>query len=557
MVDADEGAFLHIRLGVEGNAHSSDREHGEIIRAVANRNGVGGVEPKVLGDAAQRLDLGLLAEDRMADLAGQSAVPDDQVIGLMLMEAEFRRNALREGREAAGDEGRVCAMRLHGGGQGAPAGHKGDALRDNALDDPGIQPLEQLHALGEGTLEIEFAAHGAGRDVPDAGPHARHLAELIDAFLLDHGRVHVGDEQALAAVVDRDHGGVDGVVADVHHELGKPLEIRDFAGFPGGEPMGRAAAQVPQQVHDAGIDCAGPRGCYENENGIHMTATSAKPVLLIAGPTASGKSALALELAAARNGVIINADALQVYAELRILSARPSAAEEALVPHRMYGHVSGTEVYSVGRWLTEASAAIAACWAAGQLPIVVGGTGLYFKALEQGLAQVPPIDEAVRAGWRRFAGDLHAELAARDPEGAAALAPADRHRLLRALEVLEGTGRPLRHWQKAAQSTAILADAQVERLFRDVPRGTLHERAGARFDQMMVAGALEEVRAVLDYDPALPMMKAIGVPELSAALRGEIPLAEAVTQAKAATRQFIKRQFTWWRGQLKEGWASV
>jgi tRNA dimethylallyltransferase len=123
--------------------------------------------------------------------------------------------------------------------------------------------------------------------------------------------------------------------------------------------------------------------------------------------------------------------------------------------------------------------------------------------------------------------------------------------------VLEGTGRPLRHWQRAAQSTAILADAQVERLFRDVPRVTLHERAGARFDQMMAAGALEEVRAVLDYDPALPMMKAIGVPELSAALRGEIPLAEAVTQAKAATRQFIKRQFTWWRGQLKDGWAGV
>jgi tRNA dimethylallyltransferase len=288
-----------------------------------------------------------------------------------------------------------------------------------------------------------------------------------------------------------------------------------------------------------------------------MTATSEKPVLLIAGPTASGKSALALELAAKRDGVIINADALQVYSELRILSARPSVAEEAMVPHRLYGHVAGTEVYSVGRWLAVASAEIEACWAVGKLPIVTGGTGLYFKALEQGLAQVPPIDEAVRERWRRFEGDLHAALATRDPDGAATLGPADRHRLLRALEVLEGTGQPLRHWQRAAQSTAILADAQVERLFRDVPRASLHARAEVRFDQMLAEGALEEVRAVLDYDPALPMMKAIGVPELSAALRGEIALDEATSRAKASTRQFIKRQFTWWRGQMKAGWVGV
>lgn len=288
-----------------------------------------------------------------------------------------------------------------------------------------------------------------------------------------------------------------------------------------------------------------------------MSATLDKSVLLIAGPTASGKSALALDLARQRNGVIINADALQVYAELRILSARPSAAEEAMVPHRLYGHVAGTAVYSVGRWLADATAEIEACWAAGKLPIVTGGTGLYFKALEQGLAQVPPIDEAVREKWRSFEGDLHAELGRRDPEGAAVLAPADRHRLLRALEVLEGTGQPLRHWQEAAQSAALLSGAKVERLFKDVPRPELHVRAEIRFDQMMGQGALDEVRAVLDYDPALPMMKAIGVPELSAALRGEIAMDEAITRAKAATRQFIKRQFTWWRGQMKAGWVGV
>jgi tRNA dimethylallyltransferase len=288
-----------------------------------------------------------------------------------------------------------------------------------------------------------------------------------------------------------------------------------------------------------------------------MTASDQKRALLIAGPTASGKSALALEKAAALGGVIINADALQVYAELRILSARPTAEEEAAVPHRLYGHVSGREVYSVGRWLADATAAIEACWAAGRLPIVVGGTGLYFMALEQGLAQVPPLSAAVRERWRGFGGDLHAALAARDSEGAARLAPNDRQRILRALEVLEGTGRPLRHWQEAAQSAAILSGAKVERLFRDVPRAELHARAEARFDRMMAEGAVEEVRTVLGYDPALPMMKAIGIPELSAALRGEVSLEHAVSMAKAATRQFIKRQFTWWRGQLKSGWHAV
>ncbi|MBI2717462.1 MAG: tRNA (adenosine(37)-N6)-dimethylallyltransferase MiaA [Rhizobiales bacterium] len=281
-----------------------------------------------------------------------------------------------------------------------------------------------------------------------------------------------------------------------------------------------------------------------------MATSSPRRALLIAGPTASGKSALALKLAHERGGAIVNADALQVYGELRILSARPSVVEEAMVPHRLYGHVSGREAYSVGRWLADARRALKEAWGAGLVPVITGGTGLYFRALEEGLAEVPPVASEVREKWRNFAGDLQAELARRDRHAAGLLNPNDRQRLIRALEVVESTGRPLSHWQQEARSAAALAGIAVERRFIDVAREELYARAEARFDAMMAAGAIEEVRPLMGLDPALPMMKAIGVPELSAHLRGETSLAEAVAKAKTATRHYIKRQLTWWRGQM-------
>jgi tRNA dimethylallyltransferase len=282
-----------------------------------------------------------------------------------------------------------------------------------------------------------------------------------------------------------------------------------------------------------------------------MTKAFHKRALLIAGPTASGKSALALRLARERNGIIINADALQVYAPLRILSARPTPEEEAEAPHRLYGHVAAEQPYSVAAWLTESRREMEQAWGQGLLPIVTGGTGLYFSALERGLAPVPEIPEEVRSRWRGFTGDLHAELARRDPAMAARLEPGDRQRLTRALEVVDATGRSLLDWQREGQEGAALAGVEVERIFVDVPRTELYARAEARFDSMIAADAIEEVRAVVHLDPSLPMMKAIGVPELSAVLRGEAMLDEAVSRAKTATRQFIKRQLTWWRGQLK------
>ena len=287
-----------------------------------------------------------------------------------------------------------------------------------------------------------------------------------------------------------------------------------------------------------------------------MNQAKSKSALLIAGPTASGKSALALKLAKERGGVIINADALQVYRELRILSARPTAAELAQVPHRLYGHISGLEPYSVAAWLAGAKREIAAVWDEEKLPIIVGGTGLYFMALEQGLAEVPPIAAEIREKWRGFEGDIHGELLLRDPQSAAKLKPNDRQRISRALEVVESTGQPLSHWQEQAQAQAFLSGVRVERLMVDVPRVELYARADARFAQMMAAGGLDEVRPLTNLDSALPMMRAIGVPELVKHLRGEMELDEAVTLAKIATRQFIKRQLTWGRGQAK-GWSAT
>ena len=282
-----------------------------------------------------------------------------------------------------------------------------------------------------------------------------------------------------------------------------------------------------------------------------MPLTNNKSVLLIAGPTASGKSAVAIAGAQARGGVIINADSMQVYRELRILTARPSVEEEQRVPHRLFGHIGGAEAYSTAAWLAEAEMEIQKGWANGQLPIICGGTGLYFTALEQGLAKLPTIDPEIREKWRNFQGELHVELEKRHPESAARLNAADHQRIIRSLEVFESTGRPLIEWQKIAQQESVLRDCNVERIFMNVPREELYARAGRRFDAMIEQGALEEIRALPNLDSAQPLMKAIGVPELLSHLKGELSLEDAKTKAKTATRNYIKRQMTWFRGQMK------
>lgn len=282
-----------------------------------------------------------------------------------------------------------------------------------------------------------------------------------------------------------------------------------------------------------------------------------KRAVLIAGPTASGKSALAIALAHEKGGVIVNADAMQVYRELRILTARPSEEDEAQVPHRLYGHVSGASAYSVARWLADATAELEAVWRSGRVPVITGGTGLYFKALEQGLADIPLIPPDITQKWRDAKGDLHAELAKRDEGAAARLNPNDRQRIIRALEVFEGTGKPLDHWQRVAQGQAVLAGVAVERIFLNPDRKILHARADERFVRMVREGAVEEVKALLalGLDPNVPVMKAIGVKQLAAWLSGWRGLEDAIAAGQTATRQYIKRQLTWWRHQMP-GWEE-
>jgi tRNA dimethylallyltransferase len=281
-------------------------------------------------------------------------------------------------------------------------------------------------------------------------------------------------------------------------------------------------------------------------------------IILIAGPTASGKSALALQLAEQLRGVIINADSMQVYRDLRIITARPTPAEDKRVPHRLYGHVDAAENYSVGRWFSEAADALTEPLQQGRSAIVVGGTGLYFSTLTRGIAAVPPIPPEIRRQVRdRLATEgiekLQAELAARDPAAAARLKPGDRARITRALEVVLATGRSLTDWH-GDNKPARVDIVRAAKIFLMPDRDELGCRIDARFDNMMAEGALEEARALAarNLDPNLPAMKAHGVPWLIRHLKGEITIAEAVTQSKRDTRRYTKRQATWFRNQLPQ-----
>jgi tRNA dimethylallyltransferase len=281
-------------------------------------------------------------------------------------------------------------------------------------------------------------------------------------------------------------------------------------------------------------------------------------VILLSGPTASGKSVLALALAEKLGGTIINADSMQVYRDLRLITARPSAEEERRVPHRLYGHVDAAENYSVGAWRSEAVLQLAAAERESRVAIFVGGTGLYFNALTRGLAAMPPIPKRIRDEVRgrlkaEGAAALHDELQRLDAAGAARLNRGDGARVSRALEVMLATGRSILDWHEDTTSSG--ADFQpAVKIFLSPDRGELASRIDARFDAMIEAGAIEEVRALMtrSLDPSLPAMKAHGVPWLIRQLKDEITLAEAAEGAKRDTRQYTKRQATWFRNQLPE-----
>jgi len=292
---------------------------------------------------------------------------------------------------------------------------------------------------------------------------------------------------------------------------------------------------------------------------MNKPASEKPPLALIAGPTASGKSALALRLAEAADGVIVNADSAQVYRDLRIVSARPSPDEEARVPHRLYGYRDGADPCSAADWATDARAAIAEAQAAGRLPILVGGTGLYLRILIEGIAPVPPIDPGVRTAVRAMtAAEAHKALAREDPDGAARIRPSDTTRAARALEVVRSTGRSLRDWQQHKEG-GISGDVTLVPLILLPPRDWLQARCDVRFENMFSQQGIMEIISLLERSlPALaPVMRAIGVPEIAAWLHGELDREEALRAGRTSTRQYAKRQYTWFNRQPPADWPRL
>jgi tRNA dimethylallyltransferase len=287
--------------------------------------------------------------------------------------------------------------------------------------------------------------------------------------------------------------------------------------------------------------------------------SSLPPLALIAGPTASGKSALALALAEARGGVVINADSAQVYRDLQILSARPTPAEEARAPHRLYGYRDGADPCSAADWAADARSAIDEAHDAGRLPILVGGTGLYLRTLLEGIAPIPPIDATIRAEVRAMTvEDSFRALQAEDPAAAARLGPTDTTRVARALEVVRSTGTTLADWQRA-KSGGIGPTVSLSALVLIPPRPWLYARCDARFAAMIEGGGLAEAERLIArrLDPQLPVMRAIGVREAAAALDGSMDRDQALERGRIATRQYAKRQYTWFAHQPPKDWMRL
>lgn len=580
MVDAGVGGFGDDGFGVEGDAEARCLDHAEIVRAIADGHGFMGLQAQFVAQLQQRLDFCLASEDRFSDPAGELAVGDGQFVGLIGVEADCMGDTLGEEGEAARDEGAGVAMFAHGVDEHATARCFGDAIAIDALQRFDSEALQQAHALAQGGLEGDLAAHGAFGDCGDLRFETKFGGEFVDTFLLDDGRIHVGDEEFLATTF----GGLDGEVDIRFGKMGAQRGFGTLAAFTfegdvaslaPGEPDGRSGLRehgvsgfdvfVVEAVADQGEgvfhhaareeDVNGPyEAGRDDQEGELSEPLVTKGAILIAGPTASGKSGLALALAERLGGEIVNADSMQVYAELRVLTARPSVEDEARAPHHLYGVLGGDEPCSAGKWSRMALEALRDIEARGRTPIIVGGTGLYFRALTEGLSPIPPVPDEVRAVVRAevlAAGEgAHDLLAAADPVLAAAIRPSDRQRIARGVEVARGTGKLLSQWHK--EPPAPLLTGKLAKIVLAPDREWLRTRSDRRFESMLDEGAVEEARrlATLGLDPALPLMKALGLRPLIDYVSGNIELSEAMGRGQAETRAYAKRQETWLRTQM-------
>jgi tRNA dimethylallyltransferase len=562
---------------MKGNADPGGGEHRHIIGAVTDGHRQLQRNLMLGGERNERFSLGFTGHDWLDHRAGDAAGRQRDSVGDNVVKTQFGRDPLGEGHQPAGNQRRHGSRGTHRRDQLPGSGRHPDALGcgfEQAILDSG----EQRDALFERGREIDLAVHRTAGDVRDRLAQPDKIAEFVEHLVFDDCRFQIGDEQPLAPfhhrldndidgrTGDRSAGGLlDGLQADgVEDEIAGPARRQPdrCSGDPGGpgDRLGEAGEiravagagdQGEDHLHGSSsyrVDCPG------NKPAATAHGDPAPAVIVIAGPTASGKSALALELAEDLGGTVINADSIQCYRDLHILTARPDAAAERRVPHRLYGFLDAGERGSVARWRMLALEEIAAAAKAGRLPILVGGSGLYLRALIAGLAPVPAIPAAIRQEaielHRALGGvEFRERLAQLDPIAAQRLAPGDKQRLVRAFEVVRATGAPLTAWQRRQApepacrfGTIVLAP----------PRERLYRACDQRFARMIAAGALTEAAALAAraLDPGLPAMKAVGLPELLSHLRGDMTLDAAIVAAQRATRRYAKRQTTWFRHQM-------
>ncbi len=578
VVDAKPRRRRDPRPGPERHPGAGGREHWNVVRPVSHRESIGGRDRTLAAQPVQDGPFGVGPEHRVLDRSRKPAVDHHEAVGVVIIEPGAVRHRSGDRGEAARDQRCPGAVRAHRADQYPGAGRQRDPLFNQGLKQGRGVSREQPDPLAQGGLEVDLATHGPVGDRCHPLAQPCHAGELVERLLTDDGRIHVGDEKAPAASRRR----LDG---DIHPGAGKCAiharadRVRRRRGQhevkraavpePGGVqvPCARRMQRRNGLALVFGAERARDRVRRQGEGILHCGGVlpiagamdsrpqrDRSPVIAVAGPTAGGKSELAVRLAETLGGTVINSDAMQVYRELRILTSRPGGRQLARAPHRLYGFRPIARPCSVAEWLDHARAEIAAAQARGSVPVICGGTGLYLRALLEGLAPVPDIpDRFRRAAQARLAAiggaAFRRELADGDPETAARLTDGDTQRLVRAREVLEATGRPLADWQRE-QRTAGEPDAFVVLVLP--PREATYAACDARFDAMLERGALEEARAIagLGLDPSLPGMKAIGLPELLEHLAGRLSLEQAGERARRHTRRYAKRQATWFRHQL-------
>lgn len=566
VVEAPAGDGGYHGLGAKGDPDPGGGQHRQIVSAVPYCDRLGGRNPELGRKSQQRVALALAGHDRPLHGTGDLVMQAIEMIGDDAVEAEARRDRLGEHRKSAGNERRCGPAPAHGCYQRTRTRDQPDPTCC-LLEQVRVHSLEERHTSFERSRKVNLAIHGAPSDFRNSRSKPERFGKLIEHLILDDRRFKIGDEQPLASPHDRLDENIDRRTGDrrAGQVLGLvrvgPIE-HEIAGFPRREPARLApkAERLGHRCNDINEPPAAASARDQGQNRLHWCRSYSRkracdkpPVLIIAGPTASGKSVLAVELADIFGGTVINADSMQIYRDLRVLTARPDATAEARAPHRLYGFLDAAERGSAAQWGALALDEIAAATRAGRLPIIVGGTGLYLRALERGLARVPEIPEEIHReaiDLYRLLGrvEFRERLARLDPASAGRLPPGDRQRLVRAYEVVRATGATLKTWQEEPHPASTYRFSTILLM---PPRDWLYAACHARFVRMIEAGALAEVAslAARGLDPDLPAMKALGVPELLHHLSSELSLDDATAAGQRRTRQYAKRQMTWFRHQ--------